>query len=133
VKTHLASRIVRLILFSVLAIGSFDLCADDRPSCAAVAEPTALKIRKDSGVTPPRATYRKEPKAQSSLADGTIATIAAIIGEDGHPRHVCQMSGNEEWGRAVMEAFQSWRFEPATLNGSPVAVQFTLTTKLKRR
>jgi hypothetical protein len=117
-----------------------DLLPDDvsqaersRPSCASEAEPTALKLQKGSGITPPRATSRREPQASASVEDGATAVIAAIIGEEGVPRHICQMEGDEEWGPATIDAFREWRFEPATLDGKPVAVQFTLTMKFRRR
>ena len=86
-----------------------------------------------SGITPPKAVHRVEPTTPASLR-GTeaVAIIQAIIGEDGQPRHICISDGNEEWARQTADAFRHWRFEPATLDGKPVAVQFTLTMRLRR-
>jgi hypothetical protein len=101
-------------------------------SCAAQAEPTALKIEPGSGITPPKAIHRVEPLAPASLAGrGAFAIVEAIIGEDGKPRHICFASGDSDWGNAVAVAFKQWLFEPATLEGKPVAVQFTLTMRLR--
>lgn len=122
-------------LFGLLAIA----CAATAPlprtpaqSCAAQAEPTALKMEPGNGVIPPKAIHRVEPLAPASLVGrATVATVEAIIGEDGKPRHICFASGDPEWGNAVAAAFKQWLFEPATLQGKPVAVQFTLTTRLR--
>ncbi|HVE72303.1 MAG TPA: energy transducer TonB [Thermoanaerobaculia bacterium] len=102
-------------------------------NCAAAAEPTALKIEEGSGITSPKAVHRVEPTTPDSLK-GTeaVAIIQAIIGENGTPRHICISGGNEQWGKQVADAFRYWRFQPATLNGKPVAVQYTLTTRLRR-
>lgn len=102
-------------------------------SCAARAEPTALKIAPGSGITPPKSLRRVEPIAPNGLAGREVlATIEAVIGEDGKPRHICFGNGDPEWGPAVATAFEGWLFEPATLDGRPVAVLFTLTSRLRR-
>jgi hypothetical protein len=100
-------------------------------SCAAKAEPTALEITPDSGIAPPKAVHRVDPVAPSHLTRGE-AIIDAVIGEDGRPRHICLRTGDPEWGQAAATAFQNWQFEPATMDGKPVAVLFTLTTRLNR-
>ena len=117
----------------ILSCASQAPFVSSRSGCAAAAEPTALKFGPGSGITPPKAVHRVEPTTPESLR-GTeaVAIIQAIIGEDGSPRHICISDGNEEWGRQVAEAFRHWRFEPATLDGKPVAVQFTLTMRLRR-
>ncbi|HEX6084569.1 MAG TPA: energy transducer TonB [Thermoanaerobaculia bacterium] len=102
--------------------------------CAADAEPAALKVKTGSGIVPPKVMHRVEPTMPASLSgQAAVATIQAIIGEDGMPRHICISAGNEEWGRQVAEALRYWRFQPATLDGKPVAVQFELTTRLTPR
>lgn len=113
-------------------VSSVSPVALDSAGCAARAEPTALKLGPETGITEPKSKYRKEPIAAPHLPDGSVAVVAAIIGENGRPRHVCVAGGEPEWARAVAEALREWRFEPATLDGRPVAVQFTLTTKLRR-
>ena len=126
------SRLV--IAFAVLWMLS---CASHAPSmsspsqCAAAAEPTALKVEDGSGITAPEVVHRVEPTMSESLR-GTeaVATIQAIIGEDGTPRHICISDGNEEWGKQVADALRYRRFRPATLDGKPVAVQFSFTTRL---
>jgi hypothetical protein len=60
------------------------------------------------------------------------ATIYAIIGENGKPRHVCVGSGDRVWGKLAVDALRQWQFEPATLEGKPVAVQFEMVTTFRR-
>jgi hypothetical protein len=90
-----------------------------------------LTFEPGSGVTPPQALRRVEPIIASPhrLPAEATATIEAVIGEDGKPRHVCVAGGDPEWGQAVAAAFRQWTFAPATMDGKPVAVQFKLTTK----
>jgi DMSO/TMAO reductase YedYZ molybdopterin-dependent catalytic subunit len=103
-------------------------------SCAAMAEPTARRIAPGSGITPPNPVYRVEPVApRAVLGLDAVATVEAVIGEDGKVRHICYRDGDREWAAAVAEALRNWRFEPAKLDGKPVATLFTLTTKLRRR
>ncbi|HJQ38196.1 MAG TPA: hypothetical protein VKB93_13755 [Thermoanaerobaculia bacterium] len=61
-----------------------------------------------------------EPMTPVALrGTSALATIQAIIGEDGKPRHLCIAGGDPEWGKAVAAVFQQWVFEPPTLNGNP--------------
>ena len=133
--------IVMLLLFviAVLTVGcatgtsSSPTSSTSADSCAARAEPTALKITAGSGITPPKAVHRVEPLTPASLAGReAVATLEAVIGEDGSPRHICFRDGDPDWGQSVAAALANWRFEPATLQGKPVAVLFTLTTRLRR-
>lgn len=113
-------------------VGARDTTSQE--SCAAAAEPTALKIENGSGITPPKSIYRREPLTPASVRGrGAVAIIEAVIGEDGKPRHVCLLEGDEEWGTAVVAAFREWTFEPATLSGKKVAVVFRLTAKSRPR
>jgi hypothetical protein len=102
------------------------------PNCAQLAEPSALTVAKDGEITPPKAIFRKEPIAPDSLRESAVADLGAVIGEDGKLRHICFMGGDEMWGQAAADALQDWRFEPATLDGRPVAVLFKVTMRFRR-
>jgi outer membrane biosynthesis protein TonB len=129
---------IRVLMLVVLAIFSASCASTAQQSitntgpCWQEAEPAALKFEPGSGITPPRPVHRAEPILHVRPAQEAEATIEAVIGEDGRPRHICITSGNPDWGRAVAAAFRQWVFEPATLDGKPVAVQFTLTTRFRR-
>lgn len=132
--TTRSSRSTVMVSFLVfLAIACASTAHRSSPNavpCAGEAEPTALKIEPGSEIVPPKPLHRVEPIASASLRGrSAVATINAVIGEDGRPRHTCITDGDPEWGRAVEAAFRQWLFEPATLHGKPVAVRFTLTTR----
>lgn len=97
--------------------------------CPAEAEPTAVTIEEGSGIIAPKVIHRAEPKARSMAGRRATAIVEAVIGEDGVPRHICVTSGDPDWGRIVADAVREWRFEPATRDGKPVAVRFSLTSK----
>ena len=129
---------IRVLMLVLLAIFSESCASTAQQSmtntgpCWQEAEPNALKFESGSGITPPKPVYRAQPVFPRGLAHQEAeATIEAVIGEDGRPRHICITAGNPDWGRAVAAAFRQWVFEPATLDGKPVAVQFTLTTRFR--
>jgi hypothetical protein len=126
-------RLWQPLIVLVLCTACAATHAPEPPSCAALAEPTALKIERGNGITPPKSLHRVDPIAPANLHDrSAVARIDAVIGEDGKPRHICITRGDPLWADAAAAAVREWTFEPATLNGKPVAVLFTLTTKFTR-
>lgn len=101
------------------------------PGCAALAEPAAVNVESAAGnVVAPKFVRRVDPHAPASLFGQSVeATVEAIIGEDGQVRNVCIASGNQAWGNAVATALRRSTFTPGTLDGKPVPVQLSLTTK----
>jgi len=98
--------------------------------CAAAAEggPAVAKTEPGGEATAPKIVHRVEPLPPRGMgSQRVVATVEAIIGVDGKPRHVCIASGHPEWGRAVAAAVRQWVFEPGLLNGKPADVQFEIT------
>ena len=126
----IAPRIlVVMFLLAVLSVS----CAStgnqpDTKACWQEAEPTALKPDADSEIVAPKPVYQAQPVIPRAVRRDATATIEAVIGEDGTPRHVCVVSGDPGWGRVVADAFRQWRFTPATRDGKPVAVVFSMTS-----
>lgn len=130
-------------LVSALAIPVVVLCASACSSAAGPGsdmpgEPCAADVRgvptteANPEIVPPTATRRVEPQAPQSLLGRTaLTTVEAIIGEDGRPRNICVTSGDPDWGRAVAAALRKWEFKPATLQGKPIAIRFTLTSSFR--
>ena len=83
-------------------------------------------FRVGGGVTPPKAVYSPDPgydeKARKAKYQGTCS-LSMIVGSDGRPRDikVVRAIGKGLDAKAV-EAVSSWKFEPATRDGKPVAV-----------
>jgi periplasmic protein TonB len=82
------------------------------------------------GVTVPKVLFSPEPnfsdEARKSKAQG-IVVLMLVVGKDGHPYdiRVGQSLGMGLDEKAV-EAVTRWRFQPATLNGQPVATKIAV-------
>jgi hypothetical protein len=104
-------------------------------ACARDIQPPAMEVPPDAeaaankNVVAPVVVRRVAPQADRSIPNPATATIEAIIGEDGVPRHICVVSGDLAWGRALAAAVRQWKFRPGTLDGKPVKVLFSLTSE----
>jgi periplasmic protein TonB len=80
-----------------------------------------------NGVTAPRAIYSPEPdysdEARQTKHQGVV-TLLAVIGTDGRPRDI-QVARSLGMGldEKAVAAVRTWKFEPGTKDGRPVAVQ----------
>jgi protein TonB len=57
--------------------------------------------------------------------------IDALIGENGHVSAMKVISGPALLHQAAMEALRQWKYQPATLNGQPMAMHLTVTVQFK--
>lgn len=79
-----------------------------------------------AGAQPPRllagaAVPPYPPAARAARKTGTVV-LKAIVYADGTVGDVRVVSGEEPFVSAAMAAVKSWRYEPARLNGQPIAV-----------
>ncbi len=134
---HQSSRIV-LALASALAFVLASGCASTGVSssnesgdvCAAMVQPPVPAASDNPAIQAPVVIQRVEPVVGRGLMGRSAeATVEAIIGEDGVPRNICVTSGDPEWGRVVVRALRQWQFRPGTMDGKPVAVMFSLTSR----
>jgi TonB family protein len=78
------------------------------------------------GVKPPQAIYQPEPtfsdEARKRKVDGTV-TLGVIIASAGNTTHLRVLQGRG-YGldEKAIEAVRTWKFQPATVDGSPVTV-----------
>ena len=84
-------------------------------------------FRVGNGVTAPKVIYDPEPEyspeARQAKYQGTVI-LYAIVGPDGRPRFLrVQRSLGMGLDEKALEAVRTWRFSPATKDGTPVAVQ----------
>jgi protein TonB len=92
-------------------------------------------FRVGGGVSAPRAIYAPDPQysdeARRAKYQGTLV-LWVVIGPDGRPRdlHVVRTLGMGLDEKAL-EAVRQWRFEPATKNGHPVAVQVNIEVSFR--
>jgi protein TonB len=79
-----------------------------------------------NGVTVPKGTYTPNPefseKARKKKINGTVV-VAMIVTAEGRVREVKVIKSLEEsLDKQAIAAVRTWRFEPATKDGKPVAV-----------
>ena len=89
-----------------------------------------LMRRAENGVTPPRPTYSPDPEyaeAARRKKYQSLARLAGTVDPDGNFTDICVMVpaglGLDE---KAMSAVRTWRFEPATLDGTPTAVRINI-------
>jgi TonB family protein len=95
-------------------------------------EYASLPAADEEGIEPPQAIQRIEPLVPDQFFQSgreRLATVEAVINEQGRVEASWLASGDPEWGWALMNALRQWRFQPAMKNGQPVAVRFKLTSK----
>jgi TonB family protein len=96
-----------------------------------------IKSPDDAGVTKPKVIHKPQPRypeaARKNKIQGHVIVLAMIdkLGVP-HAPMVMEMSpGAEELAASAVDAVTAWRFEPATLDGEPVDVYFTITVQFK--
>jgi len=122
----------------VLALAALTGCATSNGVCASSVQPPPLRVGEGSAPTvsgsavqAPTILRRVNPLAPNSLVGKNVeATVEAVIDTKGIPRNICYASGDKIWGRAMADALREWRFRPGTLEGKPVEVYFSLTSRL---
>ncbi|HVZ60584.1 MAG TPA: energy transducer TonB [Terriglobales bacterium] len=92
-------------------------------------------FRVGGGVSAPRALFTPDPEyseeARRAKYQGTVV-LWLIVGPDGRPNQV-KVARTLGMGldQKAIEAVRNWRFDPAKLNGSPVAVQINVEVNFR--
>jgi len=86
------------------------------------------------GVTGAKVIHQVPPAypagARNMRIEGSVV-IDVTIGEDGIPRDLTLISGQPLLAQAARDAIRQWRYQPALLNGKPVALQQRITVVFK--
>ncbi len=86
-------------------------------------------------VTKPRQTYSPDPEypeeaSQRKITGGALTQV--LIGSDGLVKDAAVTSADDpSFGQASLSAVRTWRFEPATKAGQPVAALSTVETTFR--
>jgi len=83
-------------------------------------------FRVSAAVKPPRATYAPDPEyselARRAKYQG-VTVLGVIVGPDGNPQDVWVVKKlGLALDRKAIDAVRTWKFDPATRDGEPVAV-----------
>ena len=89
----------------------------------------------DSNITEPKAIEKIPPKYPPDMKkEGVTGLVVAelVIDEIGIVRDVAiKDSPADQLSAAAMDAFEQWRFEPAMMDGKPVAVKYVVTVAFR--
>jgi TonB family protein len=91
-------------------------------------------VRVSGNVKAPKAVNKVQPEypesARESKAKGDVV-LEIVIDEQGRVQNptVAKSSGNADFDRSALETIAQWTFQPATLEGKPVAVYYTITIR----
>ena len=89
------------------------------------------KISKPERIDGPNPRYPEQARKEG--VNGVVE-MECVIGEDGSVRDVKVVRTNADiLSEAAIEAVEQWTFEPATLEGVPVAVRYIVTVKFNLR
>jgi TonB family protein len=85
-------------------------------------------VQRPKAVTTPAPVYPES--AKTAKIEGT-AVVETVIDETGHVTQpkIKTSSGDKDLDQAALDAVSAWTFQPATLDGKPVAVYYTLTLR----
>jgi TonB family protein len=87
------------------------------------------------GINAPRVTYQPDPEyseqARKSKYSGEVL-LSLIVGPDGVPRNIKSLAPlGEGLDEKAIDAVKTWKFEPATKEGKPVAVQIMVEVSFR--
>lgn len=131
------SRRVAFRLVVALVMGLLIACASSHAtegaSCLQSIDPSIPKAEPGGAIIAPRVLQRMAPHATGDAVRRLplTAAVEAVIEADGAVGQVCRVSGDPEWAKTLADAVRQWRFEPATLDGKPLAVRFTITSSIR--
>jgi protein TonB len=97
-------------------------------------QPPAVKriVRVGSHLKAPQQTYSVQPEypplARQAHVWGVVV-VNAVIDEHGNVVQARALSGHPLLVPAALQAVLQWKYEPTTLNGSPVAVEMEVTVR----
>ena len=95
--------------------------------------PAAIALAAHAAQTAPKVLETPSPGYPAVLADTGIsgtATVDVVVKTDGTVGEAkLKSSDHEAFGEAALDAIKKWRFEPATLDGSPVEKRVTVPFK----
>lgn len=117
-----------------------ELFADETESCGMMLPPPGSeeprKIEDNPAVQRPEKIFGQPPsytdQARKDNAEGVVL-LDSIIDEDGciQKLRVCKAAHHPDLNRAALDVVRRWVFRPATLQGQPVKVYYTLTVNFQ--
>jgi TonB family protein len=89
-------------------------------------------FRVGGGVLAPRPLSTPDPQYTDQARKAKVEGTCVLVGPDGKPRDIRVQRGiGMGLDQKAIEAVQQWRFDPATKDGRPVAVQISVEVSFK--
>jgi len=131
----------RLLTGAAVLVGALALPIVELPAVANPTVPPATPVASEQGkpvhvegdIVPPQPIHKVSPvypeDARKDKAEGTVI-LEAVIDTTGAVKNVkILQTPRDDFGKAAADAVRQWVFEPATLEGKPVEVIFTMTIR----
>jgi outer membrane biosynthesis protein TonB len=90
-------------------------------------------IRVSGGITAGgivRKAYPHFPAGTNFLHQNSTVVLLVVIGTDGHVKNIDVISGGEMMRQPTVDAVQQWIYRPFQLQGRPVEVETTVTSRV---
>ena len=116
-----------LLTAFLLTLGACTVVAQEqRPSTASTETSPDEVYRIGGNVKPPKPAYTPDPKRPKDHPRGSV-WLSCVIGSDGKVRQSkVTRSLTPEADASALDVVKKWKFEPATKDGQPVAVQMNI-------
>jgi len=92
-----------------------------------------IRYETDGPITEPRAIHKPNPKYPEEARKAGVTGVVVIDAEISAEGRVVNMkvlrTADEVFVQPTLDALSQWEFEPATLDGKPVAVYYVLTVR----
>ena len=81
-----------------------------------------------AAVIPPKVISRIDPVIPENARRGGVVVLAGVVTQSGQVENLTvQRTFTPAFDKACLDAIRQWRYEPATHNGRPVAVDYHVT------
>lgn len=132
-STLIADTRVAAVRGQQAVVGGLD--GEEAPYLFLVIEPAVGPMQVEGDVTPPRVLFKEPPpypaEAKANRTEG-IVVVQTVIDRSGLIEDVKVLRGAPDGlTEAAVDAVRQWRFEPALLDGQPVAVYYNLTINFR--
>jgi len=111
---------------SLQGLGTLVGVSGSRPAAPEAARPTLNEVKTARLISSVPPVY--PPLALSLRVEGDV-TLDALIEESGRITTIKVLSGPTVLQQAAVVAVRQWKYEPATLNGSPTPIHLSVTVK----
>lgn len=81
-----------------------------------------------AAVIPPKVIFRIDPVIPEDVQRRGVVVLAGVVNRSGQVENLTvQHAVSPAFDKACLDAIRQWRYEPATQNGRPVAIDYHVT------